>query len=431
MRLPHAFRGLFKREDDAALVLGPPAAADTAPGASAPARQRPVRSDKARLRQFQHRLRTAARTSQPSEPLVAGRLQIIALSRVKARLGGDWQRLATKVHRLTRQILERRLADQDVYVQVGDRYMILFASLSTVEATFKAQAIAREITVFLIGELPEVDEAPVRLTVHEVDPGELKGGPSLESLVARMDQVAAREAAARADGGPRPLEMADRGPVQFDYLPIWSRRGKAVVGYVCSCRPGTGDAGQDLYELDCLALRTVLASLPEMERQGHAALVVAPIHWDTLVQLQRRQSYLDLCRQVPGQLNRRLGFAVLNVAAGAWRDLIRDRLVPLRSFARFFIVCVPPEPTQIRDLADRGVDALAFEAAPPGGFQDPQHERISGSACDASRHRLATCALGVEDRGTVLALLAAGSIFSAAPRSRPRSLRRVLPTGSI
>ena len=119
------------------------------------------------------------------------------------------------------------------------------------------------------------------------------------------------------------------------------------------------------------------------------------------------------------QLNRRLGFAVSNVAAGAWRDLIRDRLFPLRPFARFFIVCVPPEPTQIRDLADRGVDALAFEAPVPRAvFEDPQHERISGFARDASRHKLATCALGVEDRGTALALLAAGVDFLGGARGR-------------
>ncbi len=247
MRMPQAIRGLFKREDESALLLEQSAAArTTAAQASASAAGRASRSDKARLKHFESRLRTLTQASSKSEPLVAGRLQMIALSRVKERLGDDWSRLATKVHRLTQQILERRLTEQDVYVQVADRYMILFASLTSVEATFKAQAIAREITALLIGELPEVDEAPIQVTVHEIDPAELSGKSSLESLVAKMDDVAAREFEERGHGGPADPDLVDRGPVRFDYLPIWSRRGKAIVGYVCVCRQTTGDHGDEI-----------------------------------------------------------------------------------------------------------------------------------------------------------------------------------------
>ncbi len=419
MRLPQAIRGLFKRGDESALLLEQPAAARAA--APPPASGRPSRSEKARLKHFEGRLRTLTQASSPSEPLVAGRLQMIALSRVKERLGDDWSKLSTKVHRLTQQILERRLTDEDVYVQVGDRYMILFAKLTSVEATFKAQAIAREITALLIGELPEVDEAPIQVTVHEIDPAELSGKSSLESLVAKMDDVAARESGkTEPDGGPGAPHFGDRSPVQFDYLPIWSRRGKAVVGYACSRRQDTESEDQDTYELDCLALRTVLATLPDMERHGYAALVVAPIHWDTLVQLQRRQIYLDLCRQVPRQLNRQLGFSISDMAAGAWRDLIRDRLFPLKPFARFFFVCAPPEPAQIRNLADIGVDALAFDAMWGGAFDDAQRQQIEGFVRDASRHKLATCALGIGERSTALALLKAGVDFLAGDAVAPK-----------
>jgi hypothetical protein len=426
MRLPRAIRGLFTREDDCALQLDQPAAAAAPPSPApdapvcAPPSGRPTRSDKARLKHFERRLRTLVRAGRPSGPLVAGRLQIIALSRVKERLGDDWTRLATKVHRLARQILERRLADEDVYVQVADRYMLLFAKLTSVEATFKAQAIAREITALLIGELPEVDQAPVQVTVHEVGPAELGGKPTLERLVARMDDVAARQAATTDHGRPDDRQFGERGPVQFDYLPIWSRRGRAIVGYACSCRQATEGAGEDRYQLDCLALRAVLATLPDMERHGHAALVVAPVHWDTLVQLQRRQSYLDLCRQMPRQLNRQLGFSISDVAAGAWRDLIRDRLFPLKPFARFFFLCVQPDPAQIRQLVDLGVDALAFDAAQAGAPDDGQRARIHDFVRAASRHKLATCALGVGERSTALALLAAGADFLSGDAIAPK-----------
>jgi hypothetical protein len=419
MRLPQAIRGLFKREDASALLLEQPAAGAAAPRpAGAPASGRPTRSEKARLKHFESRLRTLTQARSQSEPLVAGRLQMIALSRVKERLGEDWSRLANKVHRLTQQILERRLTDEDVYVQVSDRYMLLFAKLTSVEATFKAQAIAREITALLIGELPEVDEAPIQITVHEIDPAELSGKSTLESLVARINDVATRESETTDHAGRGAPQFGDRGPMQFDYLPIWSRRGKAIVGYACSCRQDT--EGEDAYDLDCLALRTVLATLPDMERHGYAALVVAPIHWDTLVLLRRRQSYLDLCRQMPHQLNRQLGFSISDVAAGAWRDLIRDRLFPLKPFARFFFVCAPPEPAQIRNLADIGVDALAFDAMPGGVFDDAQRQRIEGFVRDASRHKLATCALGISERSTALALLTAGVDFLAGDAVAPK-----------
>jgi hypothetical protein len=122
MRLPPAIRDLFRTEDDPSLLLDLAAGSDTpaALEAGAPARPRPSPSETARLERFESRLRTLAETGERSGPLVAGRLQIIALSRVKERLGEDWARLAAKVHRLTRQILERRLTDADVYVQAGD-----------------------------------------------------------------------------------------------------------------------------------------------------------------------------------------------------------------------------------------------------------------------------------------------------------------------
>ncbi len=419
MKLPPAIRGLFRREDDPAPALERPVAVGAPAAHPAPAR-RAARTDRARLKRFEGRLRALIQAGSPLEPLVAGRLQIIALSRVKERLGGDWARLATRVHRLTQQILERRLTDQDVYVQMADRYVILFARLSSVEATFKAQAITREIAALLIGELPEVDEAPIRVTVHEIDPAELGARPTLARLVARLDDVAGRLSEKTDNDWPGDPHVADRDPAGFDYLPIWSRRGKAIVGYACSCRQGAGEGDEDPYDLDCLALRAVLASLVDMERNGYAALMVAPIHWGTLVQLQRRQGYLDLCRQGPRQLNRQLGFSISNLAAGAWRDLICDRLLPLKPFARLFIVCVPPEPALIRNLAGLGIDALAFDAPKAGALDDAERQRLEDFARDAGRHGLATCALGIGERSTALALLAAGVDFLAGDAIAPK-----------
>ena len=379
----------------------------------------PTRAEKARLKHFESRLRSLAQARGSDAPLVAGRLQIIALSRVKERLGQDWARLATRVHRLTRRILERRLTDEDVYVQVGDCYMILFARLISVEATFKAQTIAREITALLIGDLPEVAEAPIQITIHEIDPGELRARPTLETLAARMDDDA-REAGTTDGGGPDPPRSAERGPAPFDFLPIWSRRGRAIVAYLGTCRQDDGALDSDRYDLDCLALRSVLAALPDMEPHGHAALVVAPVHWETLVQLQRRQGYLELCRRVHLHLNRQLGFAISDVAAGAWCDLIRDRLFPLKPFARFIFVCAPPDPAQIRNLAEIGVDALAFQAVPEGAFDDAQQQRTLTFVRDAARHKLATCALGINERSIGLTLLAAGVDFLGGDAIAPK-----------
>ncbi len=413
MRLPQAFRGLFRRHDDPELLLE----RRTAGHAPDPG---PARSDRARLKHFERRLRELTQAAERPEPLIAGRLQIIALARVKQRLGRDWPRLATRVHRLTRQLLDRRLAEADVYVRAaGDRYIVLFAKLTSVEATFKAQAIARELSALLIGELPPVDEAPVQVTVHEIDPGELSTRPTLGTLVARMDAESGASGmhARGGPGGPRP---APRGALPFDYLPIWSRRGRAIVGYLGGCRQDAEGHDQERYEVDCLALRSVLAALSRMEGHGHAAVVIAPVHWDTLVQLQRRPDYLDLCRQMPPQLNRRLGFAASDVAAGAWRDQIRDRLQPLKPFARFFLLRLPPEPAPIRDLAEIGLDALAFDNPQAGGLDAQQRERLESMVRDAARHKLATCALGIGDRSAALALLAAGVDFLGGDAVAPR-----------
>ena len=110
----------------------------------------------------------------------------------------------------------------------------------------------------------------------------------------------------------------------------------------------------------------------------------------------------------PARLNRQLGLSISDVPAGAWGDLIHDHLFALKPFARFFFVCAPPEPGQIRNLADIGVDALAFDAMPAGTFDEAQ------PATDRdlrARRRAQLDRAGVSERRAALALLAAGVDF--------------------
>ena len=57
---------------------------------------------------------------------------------------------------------------------------------------------------------------------------------------------------------------------------------------------------------------------------------------------------------------------------------------------------------------------------PEGAFDDAQRQRTLSFVRDAARHKLATCALGINERSIALTLLAAGVDFLGGDAIAPK-----------
>ena len=88
-----------------------------------------------------------------AQTMVASRLQLIGLGRVKSVLGDRWPKLAERVRGIAQTIVEKHLLPGDVFEMHGDdAFLVLFPQLSPGDARFKSDAICREIERHLIGE---------------------------------------------------------------------------------------------------------------------------------------------------------------------------------------------------------------------------------------------------------------------------------------
>ena len=174
----------------------PPAAARPAPAPSAaPAPSSAPPSSSAPTEQ-----RIASLARQSSGTLVAGRMQVVGLDRVKERLGAQWDKHADRVRKIAAATIKRRLSAEDVFEARPDHsFLICFGSLDEAGAAFKAQSIGREIHERILGSDavdPSVKEScVVNAEVHEVAVTESDIAESdnvVDLLMARVAEAAER-----------------------------------------------------------------------------------------------------------------------------------------------------------------------------------------------------------------------------------------------
>src|ERR1700730_12174285 len=101
--------------------------------------------------------------------IAAGSFHLIGLAEIRQRLGPDWERVREKVHQLTRRIIERHIAPQDVYFAGGaDDYVLVFAVLGKGAAQFVCAKITQEVQQTLLGD-SETRDIGIRTLVSDTD----------------------------------------------------------------------------------------------------------------------------------------------------------------------------------------------------------------------------------------------------------------------
>ncbi len=112
----------------------------------------------ARAAAFSQKLESFAAHRDAASHLVAGKVHLINLNKVRERMGSRWPRFQDRIHGQIKAELERRLTRHDLFSQVdADSYAIVFGDCSELEARLKIAMLSEQILEKLFGEAESKD----------------------------------------------------------------------------------------------------------------------------------------------------------------------------------------------------------------------------------------------------------------------------------
>lgn len=261
---------------------------------------------------------------------VAGKLQVVGLEAVKAAHGDAWPQHSKTVKSIAEATIRGHLTKDDVLEASQDhRFLIFFGSLSEQEAALKAQSIAEEIQVKLLGtdslELVfEEEDCSVEADAHEVaiDPKDLAETDSIFDLVmAKVDQAAENARQRERAGMLRLVENAHIVPLAVTTreraaAPIeiaeFDKASRQDVDGLRRARPGSDDLAADL---DALRLGQTSEMLCKNAGRGQTLLLVN-VSFSTLRSQKALERYLDLCAALTDEAKARLAINLGGIPDG-------------------------------------------------------------------------------------------------------------------
>jgi hypothetical protein len=316
-------------------------------------------------RAFEEQLRALLLQSGES-PLLAGRLNVIGLQKVKKGFGAGWSRIAERADAIARRTIERHLASGDIYTSINAlAYVTVFAHLSPEQAKLKCLAIADEIAKTLFGEQGG-DLLEVKTTVTRID-----GTLDLEtvSLTAQLStslgageerRLAEPQAFAGAPSASRPPSQRRSHDIlanlRFLYRPFWDRARNVVPAYLCFAQVLSADGTTVLGEADALIdgdieerarldgkIRArVMHDLTALSREGGQLLLTLPVHFETVSAVGRRRDFLmALSQKVAQGEAKHLLLEIAGVPAGVQQQRLAELTAPLRGLCRGFLLSLP------------------------------------------------------------------------------------------
>ncbi|HUH86222.1 MAG TPA: hypothetical protein VLX85_16560 [Stellaceae bacterium] len=331
--------------------------------------------------------------------LLAGRVNVIGLKKVKERFGAEWDRFAVRADRIARNTIERHLTAGDIYTStLGFAYIMVFAQLSPDQAKVKCRLIGDEIAKSLLGEgdgaLIEVKTAVAQIDgkiafqdvlLKEVLATSLGDDKDLELV----DEPAPRRPVQAPDGQWEPIPAPARkqnvrgaqadllDDLRFVYRPMWDQSRSVVSAYYCvaqvpladvgdargDAETMTGDGGERP-RLDVLTQQRVIADLDDLARASRKLFIVLPVHFETLSAMARRREYLRVLReQTNAEMRKLLVVEVVGVPQGVPQTRLTDLVGPLKPLCRSVVLRLPLESADFSNIKGSGAEAIGADVA--------------------------------------------------------------------
>jgi GGDEF domain-containing protein/EAL domain-containing protein (putative c-di-GMP-specific phosphodiesterase class I) len=249
-----------------------------------------------------------------ADALIAGNVQMLGFESLKEQFGPNWHSIKDKVHLLTEGIIKSNISSSDVYLQMGDdKFVILFGKATRPEADAVARKVGREVNAKLNGAgagMEAVSVRPVTFEVPRDDPAPLQDPIKLEQSVEEAQREAEKAEEAKVEAAK------DRMVMRF--WPVANVRKRLVSCYHADLHVpedldlGTGDddegsaTGAVEAALDRMVLEHAGKALAEATARKMRALLVVPVHFETLAVKGFRDAYIETCKLLPRIAEHRL-----------------------------------------------------------------------------------------------------------------------------
>jgi len=389
-----------------------------------------------------------------------GTVQLLALGSIKAHFGDRWEEVAPKIHAVIRSVIGRAILPRDAFTCFQDQYyVIVFAGLKRQGAEVKTALIAQEILLRIFGDgkdapslragsimvedgkivdcvLREPEEILTALAVSELEsvtPVDLKPPEEAKPKAARQepfgqDAPALREmetALLKPEINWIPLreeEVDIPADLRFIYAPAWLPLRRWIAAY--SCRPARLDGdgcllvggkampearpGPTNLKLDLVALRKVVRDLESMPEHARGAVIVLPMHLQTLSRPKLRAEFLAIAGNIHMELRQHLLLEIIGVTDATPPTTLMAGISALRPFCRDILVRTRLEARILRLLRGMQVKSVGVDLSNLPLQEAETFRRMNLFNTRARKTRLTTFAHGVPTRSLLSGAVGAG-----------------------
>jgi hypothetical protein len=336
-----------------------------------------------------------ARATHAADAAVAGNVQLIGLDEVKRQFGELWTGIRDAAHQAAEEIIRAHLTPLDLFAPIKDEsYVVLFGELDRAGAEAKAKAIAAEITKRLCGNIEGGALVSVRSLALDIErPADgFKSVAEISIHFARAEAEAAQKAKAES-------QRIATG-IQFGYWPTLNLKKRLIAIYDCNImrRADAGYmlVGDDAYPmdptgelaagLDVIALDAAHQGLKNIEQQGQRAVLLLPVHYETLAFRTFRERYMQGCRAFPESAQRNLAFHVLGLPGGVPQTRLVEVVSQFRPWVLGFVCRLPLESPEVERFIGSGLIGVSTDA---GGTITPTKAQFDQMCAFAAATRTA------------------------------------------
>lgn len=278
-----------------------------------------------------------------AEALLAGNVQTLGLEEARKNFGEHWPKMRDKVMLLTETVVKKHIGPKDVFLVVSDEQLIvLFGNSTKQEASAKAMRMAEEVNERLHGAAGT--EEPLITAKSVVLDLEVSKVARAEDPAALSDIVNSAQAAKQSKEDEAVDEAKAMSKLQF--WPVAQLKKRLVSAYVAhliipdEALPGYpgGFEGNFQTEMDALTVEQAGARIDQVKGK---ALLLIPIHYETLAVREYRGRLVEALKTLPAESSQRCLLDIVDLDPGTPQGRLHQLFSVVAPFVMGFSVHLP------------------------------------------------------------------------------------------
>jgi len=342
---------------------------------------------------------------------VSDHVYLIDLSNLHDKLSERWQKEEGAVHDAICGIIEKRLGENDLFIQYEDwSYMVVFPILGVKEGQLKTTLISEEVVRKLMGEENPRELVEIKAATIEDDGGiSFRPAPPIETLIDEVSRnIPEVENAQEAEGGGKGRADALFDKIGFIFRPMLALNTKVVSTFMMlPIRPISGGflSGHDVvpvspeqgwvFKLDKLIIRKAAETLDTLKKSKKNSLVSIPVHFETLAHHNWRTKYIELCTALLEGVEKKVVFEIVGLPDGVPQARVLELVTELHTRSRSVIARFDVDHTSFPAFKVAGLHAVGIDIYKSELSEDKLMKKLSKFVSAAKKNQLKTYILGV------------------------------------